>query len=525
MAARSDAGVEIGISPDFVSLFRSFQMPLTINTNIDSLIAQRNLNANQSAMQTSIERLSSGLRINSAVDDPAGLAISDRMTSQINGLDQAGRNANDGVSMAQTAEGALGSAGTMLQRIRELAVQSANATNTASDRANLNAEVGQLTAELQRTALTTQYNGMNLLDGSMGSAVYQVGANAGQTITASTANFQTSQYGNYRIGATAATSVGGTGDLTMGSLAGANASTATAGTASAIAADATFAINGSLGNATIGVAAGASAATQAAAVNAVTGSTGVTATASTTIDLTALTPGSSFSMAINSDNSAATANTVSFSVSADTSNGLSAAIQAFNNVTSSTGVTAQLNTAGTGITLTNADGNDISLTNNATSTGSVTVGGVATAAGSSAYVTGQVDLNSASTFGIVTAGGAGGVSFFNGTHTGSQLQSVSQLDVGSVDSATRSLSIVDGAISAVDSQRAQYGALEARFNSTISNLQTADNNLSTARSGIQDTNFASETANLSRSQILQQAATAMVAQANQAPQGILALLK
>jgi len=525
MAPSSDAGGEIGISPDFVSLFRSFQMSMTINTNIDSLIAQRNLSANQSSMETSIERLSSGLRINSAVDDPAGLAISDRMTAQINGLDQAGRNANDAISMATTAEGALGSAGTMLQRIRELAVQSANATNTASDRANLNAEVGQLTAELQRTAQTTQYNGMNLLDGSMGSATYQVGANAGQTITANTANFQTSQYGDYRIGATAATSVGGDGDLTVGSLAGCNASTATAGTASAIAADATFAINGSLGSATIGVAAGASAATQAAAINAQTGATGVTATANTTIDLTSFTPGSSFSININSDNSAATANTVSFTVAANTADGLSSAIQAFNNVSSSTGVTAALNTAGTGITLSNSDGNDIALTNNATSTGSVSVGAVATAAGSSAYVTGQIDLDSSSTFGIVTAGGAGGVSFFNGTNNSSQLQAVDQLDVGSVSSATRSLSIVDGAMAAVDNQRAQFGALEARFNSTISNLQTADDNLTSARSGIEDTNFASETAALSRAQILQQAGTAMVAQANQAPQGILALLK
>jgi len=500
-------------------------MANSINTNINSLTAQRNLMTNQASVSTSISRLSSGLRINSAADDAAGLAISDRMTSQIRGLTQAGRNANDGISLSQTAEGALGSSGTMLQRIRELAVQSANATNTASDRAALNAEVGQLTAELNRTAQTTQFNGQNLLDGSFGSATFQVGANANQTITATTANFQTNKYGNNRIGSTVAATAGGAGDLVTGSAAGANASTATAGATSKIAADANFAINGALGSATIGIGAGDSAKTVAANINAKSGSSGVSASALTTVDLTALSANSSYTLNLTSENSNAV-NITFTSGASNNADGLASAIQAFNDKTAQTGVTAKLNAAGTGITLNNAAGNDITLTNaNAAGGGALTIGGVATAGGASAVVNGQVTLDSNTTFGIVTAGGTAGTSYFNGASNSSQLQSVNTMDVGTVESATRTLATVDSAIAAVDAQRAKFGALQSRFNDTISNLQTSSDNLSASRSRIQDTDFASETANLSRSQILQQAGTAMVAQANQQPQGVLALLK
>ena len=260
-------------------------MTSTINTNINSLNAQRNLAANQASLSTSIERLSSGLRINSAADDAAGLAISERMTSQINGLDQAARNANDGISLSQVAEGALGSATTILQRVRELAVQSANATNTASDRAALNAEVGQLTSELGRIAQTTQFNGQNLLDGSFTSASFQVGANANQTITETTGNFNTNMYGNNRIGSSIATSTGGPGDLAEGTgTIGTNPSTAVAATSSQIAAD-TLTINGTSGSANVAVNAGDSAKTVAANINAQSATTGVTATADTKIDL------------------------------------------------------------------------------------------------------------------------------------------------------------------------------------------------------------------------------------------------
>ena len=237
-------------------------MSSTINTNINSLTAQRNLGQTTNALSTSIQRLSSGLRINSAKDDAAGLGISQRFTSQIRGLNQAVRNANDGISLAQTAEGALGSAGTILQRVRELAVQSANATNSASDRAALNAEVGQLTAELDRIAKTTQFNGTNLLDGSFGSAIFQVGANANQTITATSANFSTNKYGNNRIGSVVAATAGSVGDLVTGSTADAVASSSGAAAAitSRITAPGTITVSGATGSgAAIAVAASSSA--------------------------------------------------------------------------------------------------------------------------------------------------------------------------------------------------------------------------------------------------------------------------
>src|SRR3982751_1033763 len=171
-------------------------MAMSINTNLQSLNAQRSSGKVQDSLSTAMARLSSGLRINSAKDDAAGLAITERFTSQIRGLNQAARNANDGISLAQTAEGALGEVGSNLQRMRELAVQSANATNSASDRAALQQEVAQLTTEIDRVATQTQFNGLNLLDGTFTAQQFQVGANAGQTITvASIASARTSALG------------------------------------------------------------------------------------------------------------------------------------------------------------------------------------------------------------------------------------------------------------------------------------------------------------------------------------------
>ena len=176
----------------------------SINTNVASLTAQRNLGISQGSLNTSIQRLSSGLRINSAKDDAAGMAISERFTSQIRGMNQAVRNANDGISLAQTAEGAMKAAGDMLQRVRELAVQSANASNSASDRQALQQEVNQLVAELDRVAQTTEFNGAKLLNGSFGTQQFQVGANANQTIVAATANLRTNVYGNNQVSGTSA---------------------------------------------------------------------------------------------------------------------------------------------------------------------------------------------------------------------------------------------------------------------------------------------------------------------------------
>ena len=498
-------------------------MASTINTNINSLTAQRNLSTSQNSLATSMQRLSSGLRINSAKDDAAGLAISDRMTSQIRGSNQAARNANDGISLAQVAEGALGAAGSILQRVRELAVQSANATNSASDRAALNAEVGQLTAELDRIAKSTQFNGQNLLDGSFTSATFQVGANANQTITATTANFSTSKYGNNRIGSQSAASAGAAGDLVTGSAVGANPSTARAAAASAVAAN-SIVVSGATGSSTVAVAAGDSAKTVAANINASSGTTGVSATARTQIDADTFTAGASYSLSVVSDNS--TAVTVAFTVGTPVNgDALAAGISAFNDKSSQTGVTAKLNAAGTGITLTNGTGNDIKIANAATSGGPLSLGGVAIAAAATGYITGAITLDSDKTFGIANTASAAGFGYFTAASSASQLQATSTLDVSTVDSATRTLATVDSSLAVVNGQRASFGALQSRFETTISNLQTTSENLSASRSRIQDADFAAETANLSRAQILQQAGTAMVAQANQLPQGVLALLR
>ncbi|WP_334158409.1 flagellin N-terminal helical domain-containing protein [Oryzomicrobium sp.] len=497
-------------------------MPAIINTNVASLNAQRNLTTSQNSLSTSLQRLSSGLRINSAKDDAAGLAISQRMTAQINGLDQAQRNANDGISLSQTAEGALQSSGDILQRIRALAVQSANASNSASDRQALNAEVGQLTSELDRIAQTTQFNGQNLLDGSMTSSTFQVGANAGQTITMTSSNFRTSSYGNYRIGASTATDAGAKGDLTTGSTSNAIASNAALTNSRVVGGAVT--INGSIGSASVNVAAGSSAKAAAQQINSVTNKTGVTATAKTEMDITGVTANSSYVFSVASNNT--TAVTVSFTVgNANGGKGddLSAAVNAFNDASAKTGVTARVNDAGNGITLLNSAGENITITNAASgSAADASFGGAALTASAKAVGTGQLMLDSNKSFSI---NAANTTDFFTANSAAGQLQSVSNLDVSSVDSANRTLAMVDAALSSINGQRANYGAMQSRFTNAISNLQSTSENLSASRSRIQDTDFAAETANLSRAQVLQQAGTAMLAQANSLPNSVLSLLR
>lgn len=492
-------------------------MAQVINTNVASLNTQRHLNSSQSSLTTSLQRLSSGLRINSAKDDAAGLAIAERMTSQIRGQDQARRNANDGISLAQTAEGALQSSGDVLQRIRELAVQSSNATNSSSDRQALNAEVNQLTAELDRIAKTTEFNGRKLLDGSFTTATFQVGANAGQTIQATTANFSTNQFGGYRIGSVVAANAGAKGDLTAGSTAFALTSTAAAANRVV---GGTMTINGAVGTGTAVIPAGASAKTAAQLVNAASGSTGVTASAKTEFDIDFSAPNVSYKFDITSDNTAPI--TVSFTIGAEDNDGLAAAVNAFNDVSAKTGVSARVNDAGDGLTLLNSFGENITIANAASGSNTASIGGTSTAAGATAIGTGQLVLDSDKSFSIDAPNTT---DFFNNVSAAAQLQKVSDLDVSSVDAAQRTLAIADAALSAINGQRAKFGALQARFETTISNLQVSSENLSASRSRIRDTDFAAETANLTRAQILQQAGSAMLAQANALPQQVLSLLQ
>ena len=495
-------------------------MGLTINTNISSLTARRNASKTQNDLNTAISRLSSGLRINSAKDDAAGLAISERFSSQIRGLNQAARNANDGISLAQTAEGALQSAGNILQRVRELAVQSANASNSASDRQALQQEVSQLVSELDRISTTTEFNGQKLLDGTFGTQQFQVGANANQTITATTANVRTSVYGNHQIKAAGIDVMWDTAD-TWGTN-GVDAST--------------LRINGALGSRQVAIAANQTASDMAASINAAAGSTGVTATAVTQAGLLFLGTGS-YSLQLRSNNS--TAQGISFTLSSnDTAEGLSAAVAAINEQASKTGITAAVSADAGSVVLTNTSGNDIQVS----TTGEPSAGLVAmykidvdgnslnpwaTVIGGNGYeeylqASGSVTLNSDKPFAIDNATAAMFDAF---TDASSTLNKVSDLDVSTFSKASEALKTVDSALTFINSERAKLGALQSRFETTIANLQTTSENLAASRSRIQDADFAKETAALSRAQVLQQAGTAMIAQANQLPQGVLSLLR
>ena len=485
-------------------------MAATINTNVASLTAQRNLGMSQASLNTSIQRLSSGLRINSAKDDAAGLAISERFTSQIKGLNQAVRNANDGISLAQTAEGALKASGDILQRVRELGVQSANATNSAGDRKAIQAEVGQLLSELDRISTTTEFNGQKLLDGSFGSATFQVGANANQTITATTGNFRTTTYGA-QLNATKLVEAAATATSLAGTvvIAGLQTKTAT-------------------------LTATDTAATAAAAINALADATGVTASARNVSELKFAATGA-ISLAVKGDNT--TAANVTFNVTGNTAAGLAEAVKALNDVASQTGVTAKLNAATDGIVLTNEAGSDINLANNSAAAGitlaalnaegtlagasGAPVFGAATAAAAAASVIsrGTLEFNSDKGYSLT------GTSALAPTTAAASLKAVNTIDVSTVEGSAKALKIIDAALSSVNGQRASFGALQSRFETTVNNLQSTSENMSASRGRIQDADFAAETANLSRAQILQQAGTAMVAQANQLPQGVLALLR
>jgi flagellin len=583
-------------------------MPQIINTNIASLNAQRNLNTSQSALATALQRLSSGLRINSAKDDAAGLAISERFTAQIRGLDQARRNANDGISLAQTAEGALQSASDILQRIRELSVQAANATNSVGDRAALNAEVQQLTQELQRVATTTEFNGQRLLDGSFTTAIFQVGANANQTITANSGNFRTSAYGNYRIGSLVANTETGIGDLVKGSIAADGTQTnraqltrINAGGGSIIDTAGAIDLNTAGGTTTIRYNVGASAAEVAAAVNA--SEAGVKGSAITSFVLGGAADdaapeagasttgrfwqGHTYTFYLSSDTTDPTGGTkpvsyttVSFTVGGSKDAGgndqdvlnadqLNSAVQAFNDVAGRTGFTARVvktesedgtNGNSFALLLTNETGADLriaagendedirfedigvldgDITNTlgdgaeASASGDV-ISHIADATvgwddGDGDWITGQLVLDSDRAFSVDSANAGNIDDFFTdeeGTGiTAGSLQAVEKLDVSSVNSALRTLAIVDSALASVNGQRARYGALQTRFENTIVNLQTTAESLSASRSRIRDADFAAETAALTRAQILQQAGTAMLAQANAIPNNVLTLLR
>ena len=486
-------------------------MASVINTNVSSLNAQKNLATTNNALQTSLQRLSSGLRINSAKDDAAGMAISSRMTAQINGLNQASRNANDGVSLSQTAEGAMAAIGDNLQRMRELAVQSVNATNSAVDRTTMDAEVQALSAEIDRVASQTAFNGVKVIDGSFAAQNFQVGANSGETIqVASIASLRTSA-----MGATTSASLTGATLTGAAALGASDIGFQVGGTITMVNA----AVNGANGKANT------SAYSIANAINSV--SAGVTATAGSTTVTNALTA----TGGALADTGTFTINSVTITIAAGALGNSGTTDEV--NVMNAINTTGQLTHGvlatddGTGhIKLTAADGRNIVVAGfGATVTAAKAGLGTAATAGTT-Y--GTVTLNSPTDFVIKgnnpTRAGSNfttdlGVSaVFNGS-------TVSQLNVLSASTANSAIQTIDAALATVNNARAQMGAVQNRFMSAVSTIATTSENLSAARSRIQDADFAQETAALTRNQILSQAGTAMLAQANQLPQSVLSLLK
>lgn len=504
-------------------------MPQIINTNIASLNAQRNLNASQRDADTALQRLSSGLRINSAKDDAAGLAISERFTSQIRGLNQAQRNANDGISLAQVAEGALDESGQVLQRIRELAIQSANSTNSASDRAALQSEVNQLKQELQRIAETTEFNGLKLLDGSFQAQSFQVGANENQTISVSVTGATNQDLGNYQIRESSSVDNVGAGSPSTAE------SNLTVAQANHPIGGQNLTVASALGQQTFEIDAGSSARAIAAEVNERSESTGVSATARTTAEISTDAAGT-ISFDLVSPNGESSRITATVSDPDD----LSELASVINRAAGQTGINAEVD-EGT-IKLTQDGGDDIQIDNFTHSgPGNLTVSGAEGSGAStdligddatqdSLVVTGVVDFSSSDAYTVSSdaENNATEKSIFDvtgDTPVGSEKLTVATIDISTVAGAGAAISVVDGALAVVNGIRADLGAVQSRFESTIANLSTTSENLSAARSRIQDADFAAETAELARTQVLQQAGLSILAQANARPQQVLQLLQ
>ncbi|MFV3092739.1 flagellin [Pseudomonas sp. GW6] len=554
-------------------------MALTVNTNVASLNTQKNLNKASDALNTTMQRLSSGLKINSAKDDAAGLQISNRLTSQINGLNVAVKNANDGISIAQTAEGAMQESTNILQRMRELALQSANGSYSDEDRASLQQEFNALSGELTRIANTTTFGGRNLLDGSFGTSSFQVGANANETINVSLSSVAAKDLkGTYSNAST----TGGATDLSasvVGDVVTVDGSTTATYTAPS-GSDATLTINGTA----VTIADGSNADAAVLAINKA-GIKGVTAV-NNGGDITISNTGGN--VTIGADAVGFTAGTSSNYVEAPidrasvigsagsfTVNGQSVTFADTDDVgtilaeiDTATGgdVTGAVDTNGR-ITLTSANGESIELadatggslaslglsagTTEATlqSDTSVTLNGteiklskgsdmdsiVTTINTASTGVTasknddGTLTLSSGDDFTVADGASGTGLDALGLTarsHTAvTQETTVSNLDISTVDGSQTAIQVLDGAMQQIDSERAKLGAVQNRFDSTVSNLQNIAENASSARSRIQDADFAAETAELAKQQTLQQASTAILAQANQLPSAVLSLLQ
>lgn len=466
-------------------------MALIINTNVAALNAQRNLSKAQFGLNRAIQRLSTGLRINGAVDDAAGLAISDRLTAQIRGLNQAVRNANDGVSTLQTADGSLQEVANLLQRARELSIQSANDSNSSDDRTSLNAEVNNIISELDRLATTVSFNNKNLLDGTFSSQQFQIGSNANQTVTFSIKSSQTKDLGAaIRVGAAFSdTALATLGTITVNS------------TTVVISAQTT--LQGVIDK-----------------INTKTGTTNATAVknSKTVVTATAFRALTS----AGSSNVTLTINGVDITLTTGNASSVAKFISRVNEFSTQTGVIAA--GVASALTFTRSNGGDIAFTEvqavAASSNGVANNVADSTKTNFVAGVTLKVDLDKT----LTIASGTTALSVIGLNGTTLQNKKVSALDIKTVTGSNDAINTIDFALTQLNKIRGDIGAVQNRFNSAISSLEVSSENLSAARSRVRDADVAQETANLTRGQILIQAGVAVLAQANQLPSIALGLL-
>ncbi|NML08120.1 flagellin [Sphingomonas sp. G-3-2-10] len=482
-----------------------------IGTNIASLRAANASSAASSSLQTSMERLSTGKRINSAKDDAAGLAIASRMTSQVRSMSVAIRNANDGISLAQTAEGALNEVTNMLQRMKELSTQSANGTLGDSDRATLQAEMKQLIAEVGNISKTTNFNGVGLLDGKTGDVKLQTGVNSGETISMAMVNTGAEKLGLKTGVEGPVTGNNGTGGIAKN----------------------TLQINGTWIGASVDTNGDASTAIadKVTAINAKTSETGVTAAAQTKVTLTMVAPDedTTGTLSINGEDIDLAAGAVAEETGppvVPAHYDLSKLVDAINDADA--GVTAKLNTAGTAIELVGAedvvfnvaDEDDIAKftvrAEGATSDLTLEEGEDATVAQN------QVVLTASAGKTVIVGGETSAMASIGLTATSAK---GTDLDISTQDAASDAMKVIDDALTQISAGRGDLGAVQNRLESTVANMTTTTTNLGEARSRIEDTDFSAETTALAKAQILSQASTAMLAQANQSQQGVLSLLR
>ena len=490
-----------------------------INTNVSAIAAQNSLRTTGLNQSTAMERLSSGIRINSAKDDAAGLAISTRMTANIRGLAAAIRNANDGISLTQTAEGSLASISDNLQRIRELAVQSANSTNYSTDRAALNAEAAQLVSEIDRVASNSTFNGIKLLDGSYQDQSLQVGAGneANDRISVSIASAKSSSLGvgggsSYNTSITSA-AVGATAMLSGGlSING-------------------FVVGASNTDGVSSTGSDASGIAVAAAINAVSGQSAVVATVQKTqLAGTTVADGAQAALA----SGAVLINGVNIGAIEAAASPVARGAQmtaAINAKSGQTGVVATFSTTTGAVNLSALDGRNIAIT---ATTGTTQTGtGLTFTEGAdvTTITRSTVKLASSNAAGITIAGitaaslTASGLTAGYSASTATAGAGVSTIDLSTAAGSQTALSTLDKAINSITDSRASMGAYQNRLTASVANLENSSMNLQASRSRILDTDYAKETTNLAKAQIIQQAATAMLAQANQSAQSVLALLK